>query len=586
MVKVMKKLLSIFVSLVFAFFLSAPLSTSALVKEVNPRERVDYSHGYSRDTIELKIEADSNVTVSNGQIVGDQNDVKQLTSKLRGVKKAQKLFRTSAQNHRTYKDRAARMSGKNIPNTDKYITVTVPETDDIGAIAKEIEALDFVETATPKMLPAPAPSESADYSSLQTYLSADKGVNATFANNFAGGKGENVTIVDLEYSWNVDHEDLSTVDNSDKKFVGTLYDPFNDTSHGTAVASILVADHNGYGVNGIAPKADLKMVNTYSNQYGWDIANSIYSSLSFMKPGDIMLIEQQSFGRSDDIYGYVPVEIMPSVYDAIVTATSMGIIVIEPAGNGNQNLNNPIYGTTFPDGKPNSGAIMVGAADSCSSWKPNAKQYSSSYGSRVNVYADGDCVAAAGYGVLQNGVNQDYTGYFNGTSSASAIVAGSAALLSSIAKANGKTLTPLQVRSALTTTGLPQDTTQANTYIGRKPQLRPAIFSRTNVGLTSCYAQGDWFLLNISRNYFRNPTIEETQKFSVNLIANVYKDKPGTQPVTFSTTGPWCRTSMYTEAEFAQLEQLANYLELDYQTTQSYSGPLVGALLIYFGLVK
>lgn len=581
----MKKLLSLFVSLVFAFFLSAPLSASALVKDVNPRERADYSHGFSKDTIELKIENDSNVTVTNGKITGDATEVNQLKSKLRGVKKAQKLFRSSTQNHRSFKDRAARMTGKNIPNTDKYITVTVPETDDIGKVAKDIETLDFVETATPKMLPAPAPS--LDYSGLQTYLSADKGINSRFANNFAGGKGENVTIVDLEYSWNVDHEDLSTLDDSDKRFVGNLYDPFNDTNHGTAVASVLVADHNGSGVDGIAPKADLKLVNTYSSNYGWDIANSIYSSLTFLQPGDIILIEQQSFGRSDDIYGYVPVEIMPSVYDAIVTATSMGITVIEPAGNGNQNLNNPIYGTTFPDGKPNSGAIMVGAADSCSTWKPNAKQYSSSYGSRVNVYADGDCVAAAGYGVLQNGINQDYTGYFNGTSSASAIVAGAAALLSSTAQASGRTLTPLQMRTALTSTGLPQDVTGTSTpYIGRKPQLRQAIFSQVNVGLTSCYGGNEWFALNISRNYFKSATLEEAQKVNVALVANAYKDKPGTQPVNFSTNGPWCRTSMYNQSEFAQLERLSNYLELDYQTTQSYSGALIGILLVYFGLVK
>jgi hypothetical protein len=43
---------------------------------------------------------------------------------------------------------------------------------------------------------------------------------------------------------------------------------------------------------------------------------------------------------------------------------------------------------------------------------------------------------------------------------------------------------------------------------------------------------------------------------------------------------------MYNQSEFAQLERLSNYLELDYQTTQSYSSALIGILLVYFGLVK
>jgi serine protease len=581
----MKKLLYLFVTLIFTFLVSTPVSAQGLLKSKNSRERAAYSHGYSRDTIELKIADTSDVTASDGQISGNAAQVGQLKSKLRGVKKAQKLFRSTEKNQRSFKDRAARTTGKNIPNAHKYITVTVPETNDIGSVAKELEALDFVESATPKMLPAPAPS--ADYSGLQTYLTASKGINSVFANNFAGGKGENVTIVDLEYSWNVDHEDLSTLDNTDKKFVGTYADPFADTNHGTAVASILVADHNGSGVNGIAPKADLKLVNTYSATYQWDIANSIYSSLAFMQPGDIMLIEQQAFGRSSDPYGYVPVEIMPSVYDAIVTATSMGITVIEPAGNGNQNLSNTaLYGTSFPDGKPNSGAIIVGSSNSCSETQPNARHYSSSYGSRVNTYADGDCVTAAGYGTIQGGANSEYTSYFNGTSSASAIAAGAAALVSSTAQAAGKTLTPLQLRTALTTTGLAQDTIPENAYIGRKPQIRQAIFANVNVGLTSCYASDQWFALNISRNYFKNPTVEDAQKFAVNLVANAYKDNAGTQPVNFSTNGPWCRTTMYNSSEIAQLEKLANYLELDYQTTQSYSGALLGILLVYFGIVK
>jgi hypothetical protein len=89
----MKKLLYVFVTLIFAFFLSSPVSAQSLSKAKNSRERTTYSHGFSRDTLELKITDASDVSVAGGQLVGDTAEVNQLKSKLRGVKKAQKLFR-------------------------------------------------------------------------------------------------------------------------------------------------------------------------------------------------------------------------------------------------------------------------------------------------------------------------------------------------------------------------------------------------------------------------------------------------------------------------------------------------------------
>jgi hypothetical protein len=88
-------------------------------------------------------------------------------------------------------------------------------------------------------------------------------------------------------------------------------------------------------------------------------------------------------------------------------------------------------------------------------------------------------VATTGYGDLHNGgPNALYTGGFNGTSSASPVVAGAAALLSSVIEARtGKAATPGQIRTLLKTTGTPQvtgGTTQAGN-IGPLPDVARAL---------------------------------------------------------------------------------------------------------------
>ena len=107
----------------------------------------------------------------------------------------------------------------------------------------------------------------------------------------------------------------------------------------------------------------------------------------------------------------------------------------------------------------------------------------SNYGPRVNVQGWGDCVTTTGYGDLQRGGNNDlwYTSTFGGTSSASPIVTGAAAALSSAQeRANGTHLTSQQVRSLLISTGTPQNTSGSGAlagHIGPLPDLEGALAS-------------------------------------------------------------------------------------------------------------
>jgi hypothetical protein len=228
------------------------------------------------------------------------------------------------------------------------------------------------------------------------------------------------------------------------------------------------------------PDAIAQYTNAYNVERGYDLANAVFTAAYALLPGDVMVLEQQAFGPPG-CSGYVPVEWIPSVYDAIALATSRGIHVIQAAGNGNMNLDNAAcFGSPFPNGRPDSGAIIVGAggpsAAACNSGAPErAKLSFSTYGARVNLQGWGACVTTTGYGDLYNaGVNSYYTASFDGTSSATPIVASTVVALSGILKIRGFTATPQQMRDALIATGTGQT---GGAHIGPLPNLRTALNS-------------------------------------------------------------------------------------------------------------
>ena len=63
-------------------------------------------------------------------------------------------------------------------------------------------------------------------------------------------------------------------------------------------------------------------------------------------------------------FGYVPVEYRQAQFEAISQMiSSRDIIVVEAAGNGQQDLDHPIYAGRFNRSMRDSGAIMVGAGN-------------------------------------------------------------------------------------------------------------------------------------------------------------------------------------------------------------------------------
>lgn len=428
---------------------------------------------YSKNSISIKLKKTSLVSYDGTKFVGaPEQEVSVLNNILDSAKKvkANKLI-TQAPKDTTQ----AKIKTK----LDSYYTVVFAKDVDTVSISNQLKAISVVDTAYARPTPAPAPS--ANYKSLQTYLkAAPRGVNATFAAGFPGGGGNSTKIVDIEYSWNTGHEDLSKARTALYPN-GTPVDPFNDNNHGTAVLGEMIADENGFGVTGVTPKASLELINAYNSERGYDLTNALYAAAFRTEPGDVILVEQQTWGPTPDTYDFVPVEFVPEYYDVIKALTDAGRIVIEPAGNGGQNLDDTsYYGTSFPMGKPDSGAIIVGAADNCDgSTTLRSRLGLSTYGTRLNLQGPGNCVTTTGYGWLAGTTPNDfYTSGFNGTSSASPVVASAAASLSSAYELlNGTALSPQQTRTILMQTGTNQNTGAGTLLgnIGKYPNLAKAL---------------------------------------------------------------------------------------------------------------
>ena len=316
------------------------------------------------------------------------------------------------------------------------------------------------------------PITTPSFESYQGYLGpAPAGIDAPAA-WARGQRGQGMWFADIEGGWNAQHEDLP---GARIQHVGGR--PIDDRSwraHGTAVLGEVVGVDNGKGVVGIAP--DVERVFT-SSIGGTTVANAIDRAANALRPGDVLLIELQTSGPRGR---WLPVEYYDDVFDTIELHAKRGVVIIEAAGNGAENLDHRAYGGKFDRAKRDSGAIMVGAgAPSREGWDDLERLDFSNYGGRVDVQGWGRKVATLDYGDLQRcdeqTASRHYTDEFSGTSSASPIVAGAAVLMQGLAKERrGAPLKPAELRALLTETGTPQagDTER---HIGPRPDLARAI---------------------------------------------------------------------------------------------------------------
>ena len=367
--------------------------------------------------------------------------------------------------------KSKKMSGKNLPDLNSFFFIKIKNYDEAVSLIKNFYSNSLCETAY--LMPTPPPPPTPDLSSSQTYFlpADDNGYDVNFAHSQPGGNGSNIRMIDIEYDWYYEHEDLQKTTND--ILYATLIDLWSiSRDHGTASLGISAALTNSFGMNGIIYAADTKMISSLDSSTNWLLHDAIYQAVSNSSPGDVILLEQQAVSLSNAVSKYCPVEYWPHFYAAIVNATAQDRIVIEPAGNrygGNPvaNLDDLEWSNIFTRSFRDSGAIIVGGGNPAN----RDKTSTSVYGSRVDIQGWGSGVASLGYGDLHNGgaLSNEYTGSFSGTSSASALSAAIAASIQSYAKKNfGFYLTPELLRVNLISNGLPQGT---GGHIGPLPNL-------------------------------------------------------------------------------------------------------------------
>jgi hypothetical protein len=362
----------------------------------------------------------------------------------------------------------------------------------------------------PGPLPVDEPlGPTEDYSDRQGYLdpAAAGGIDARYAWTVPGGRGEGVRVADLERGWWTGHEDLDFA--ADDLIGGIPSSDIEARNHGTSVAGILAAAHNLSGVMGICPAADVKAT-AITGQTDWDSAAAIRTAADHLSPGDIILIEEMVEGPNapadgpDPQAGYIPGEWWPLEFAAVQYAVSRGIIVVQPAGNGSENLDSVVYQRapkSFGDGWRNplrrggrdSGSIFVGAGapPPGTHGRGQAADRSrlawSNWGSRVDVQGWGlEVTTTGGNGggpdALRGGQDPNgwYTDQFCGTSSAAPIVAGALACVQGMLRAAGRPpLTSIEARELLREADghdqQAEPNLPASQRIGPRPDLRELV---------------------------------------------------------------------------------------------------------------
>lgn len=354
------------------------------------------------------------------------------------------------------------------------INIQNPTNARLLAFAEKLEKLQEVEYCSlvplkPILPPTDIAPVTPDYESNQTYLDANPGVNMRYAWAL-GLAGSGIRIRDVEYGFNKNHEEL--VDRNVFVAPGMTISASATatyTEHGTSVLGIMYADKGAYGISGMAYNASEAILYPEWQQSGYNRINAITVAIQNSVAGDVIVYEMQTYGQGSN---YVPAEFENTVWDLTKAATDAGIVIVEAAANGNQNLDSAYYAPYRNRG--NSGAIIVGGGTA--NTLHDRISYST-YGSRVDVQGWASNVRACGYGdliMLGGDFNQGYTN-FSGTSSATPIVASCVVVLQSYYHSlTGSYMTGPALRQLLQQTGIAQGTGVAGN-IGPLPDMQAAI---------------------------------------------------------------------------------------------------------------
>ena len=351
--------------------------------------------------------------------------------------------------------------------------------------------------------------------SRQPYLGPSEtgGIEAEYAWS-KGYTGTGINFVDVEQGWDLVHPDLPALapPSSGINYSVAVPGEIPTQNHGTEALGVVLMtgkDPSGLGGKGVASNGTGRV---FSEIYdlSWpqeQPMNAIADAATSTPTPHVILVECQA-SDNDGNDGY-PVEIQTATHQAICLATKANIVVVEPAGDANANLDNVMNDASiyaFQPAAKDSGAIIVGAAnaqqpDATALGAPNKfprlstglstalGNPGSCFGSRVDLFAWGNNVYTTAPPPTM------YTSTeFTATSSAAAIIAGAAMIVQSLAlNVNaGQPFSPSLVRSLLKQAAAFHALNHATepigvmpnlmTIIGQYLNLAPQLYMRDRVG--------------------------------------------------------------------------------------------------------
>lgn len=318
------------------------------------------------------------------------------------------------------------------------------------------------------------------------------GINAEWAWGKPGGVGAwhgeddrhgKVRLIDVEAAWQLDHNALLHLQ-VPPPLSGWMDQAPRRISHGTAVLGIVggkVPDQEEEASPmGICPEARVFVASHFRGDPNHThVTNVLLEALEVLRCGDVVLLEVTALEDKKGLLAQRPVERDIAVRHAIRLLAGVGIVVIEAAGNADDDLDslstdNDSADLNDPRPGADSGAILVGGCHAAPGPDGAHRWGGSNYGARVDCYAWAEDVPTSGCDPQKQSTRCDpriHYQYFGGTSAASAIIAGAAVLAQSLYRStSGRPLTPRELRDLFSDpdNGTPAP---ANDQIGVMPDL-------------------------------------------------------------------------------------------------------------------
>jgi subtilisin family serine protease len=281
-----------------------------------------------------------------------------------------------------------------------------------------------------------------------------------------------VVVAVIDTGVHHDHRDLrNRMFRRNGQIVG--YDFYNndsnaddDQSHGTHVAGLIAAEgHNGVGVRGGSPTNVLIMPIKIFGQEGslpvqrlGILANAIRYAAD--NGADIINMSLGIGTTEPQAFESGPGAI---IRDALEYAVGQGALILVAAGNDSQKLDGNFMSYPAKFGLEMNGVVTVGAFDVFDQTISSFSNYSAEY---VELQAPGSDRSKVQQGLVSTDLNQSYS-YKAGTSMATPLISGMAALIKLFLNKFGASLSPSEMESLMKSTALKYQSLQGVAQYGR-----------------------------------------------------------------------------------------------------------------------